>query len=225
MATENFYEGLTKDSSNRERLNAFFKALQKSYYPVYVDCHLLGMTNFNNEQAAFEASLTETGFVELVDENPNEQNKFKLKPKGFAMLAEHGSYLNYLESKKPKVHNHFIIQIDENMKKSIEAAKMLRNSSENKEMISEVRRSAELTSDFPKFLAKKSATTVNHITNNHYGNIVQGNSNTVAGRDIKNEESPESKKLGKKNYRLALIIGIVTIIAMIAIAVYQSKNH
>lgn len=202
---ENPYEGLTKDSSNEERLNAFFKDLQKSMYPVFVDCHLLGMKNFNNEQAFFEASLIETGFVELID-NPNEQNKFKLKPKGFIMIAKYGSYLNYIESKKTAENpvKDFLNLLDEKV----------------------------------KVVTPPQAPTVNHFYgDNAKVNHVEGdasiNQNDV-GRDFVkasenakvsiNEESDETKKLGKKNYRVGvwvLIVAIIGIIVMIGIYLLQ----
>jgi hypothetical protein len=104
VAPENHdYDGLDKNSSDLQRLDAFFAILLKSSYGEYVDTHKLKLKY--NQQSYFEALLLETGLV-IDDSGAAEQTRFILTSKAIVQLNKYGSYSNY----KQAMDNHYTKQ-------------------------------------------------------------------------------------------------------------------
>ena len=104
VAPENHdYDGLDENSSDLQRLDAFFAILLKSTYGEYVDTHKLKLKY--NQQSYFEALLLETGLV-VDDSGAAEQTRFILTSKAIVQLNKYGSYSNY----KQAIDNHYIKQ-------------------------------------------------------------------------------------------------------------------
>jgi hypothetical protein len=104
VAPENHdYDGLDENSSDLQRLDAFFAILLKSTYGAHVDTHKLKLKY--NQQSYFEALLLETGLV-VDDSGTAEQTRFILTSKAIVQLNKYGSFSNY----KQAVDNHNIKQ-------------------------------------------------------------------------------------------------------------------
>ena len=104
VAPENHdYDGLDENSSDLQRLNAFFVILLKSTYGEYVDTHKLKLKY--NQRSYFEALLLETGLV-IDDSGAAEQTRFILTSKAILQLNKYGSYSNY----KQAIENRYIKQ-------------------------------------------------------------------------------------------------------------------
>ena len=104
VAPENHdYDGLDENSSDLQRLDAFFAILLKSTYGEYVDTQKLKLKY--NQQSYFEALLLETGLV-IDDSGAAEQTRFILTSKAIVQLNKYGSYSNY----KQAIDNHNIKQ-------------------------------------------------------------------------------------------------------------------
>lgn len=87
------YDGLSDNSSDLQKIDAFFAVLLKSSYGEYVDTWKLKLKH--NQQSYFEALLLETGFV-FDDSGNAEQTRFKLTSRATILLNKYGSYSNYL---------------------------------------------------------------------------------------------------------------------------------
>jgi hypothetical protein len=94
VASENHdYDGLNDNSSDSQRLDAFFAVLLKSSYGEYVDTWKLKLKH--NQQSYFEALLLETGFV-VDDSGDAEHTRFKLTSKATILLNKYGNYSNFI---------------------------------------------------------------------------------------------------------------------------------
>lgn len=92
-SSNNHYERLNDNSSDLERLDAFFAALLKEEYGEYVDTYKLKLKS--SQQSYFEAQLLETGLV-FDDSGITERTRFKLTSKAIVLLNEYGSYSSFL---------------------------------------------------------------------------------------------------------------------------------
>jgi hypothetical protein len=94
VAPENHdYDGLNDNSSDLQRLDAFFAVLLKSSYGEYVDTWKLKLKH--NQQSYFKALLLETRFI-VDDSGDAEQTGFKLTSKATILLNKYGSYSNFI---------------------------------------------------------------------------------------------------------------------------------
>jgi len=107
VAPENHdYDGLDENSSDLQRLDAFFSILLKSTYGEYVNTHELKLKY--NQQSYFEALLLETGLV-IDDSGAAEQTRFILTSKAIVQLNKYDSYSNY----KQAIDNNYSKQIQD----------------------------------------------------------------------------------------------------------------
>lgn len=96
VAPENHdYERLNENSSESERLDAFFAVLAKSSYGEYVDTWKLKLGA--GQQRYFESLIFETGLVKD-DSGDAEQTRFILTSNGILLLKKFGSYSRYKQS-------------------------------------------------------------------------------------------------------------------------------
>ena len=96
VAPENHdFDGLNDDSSDLQRLDAFFAVLLKSPHGEYVETWKLKLKH--NQQTYFEALLLETELVSD-DSGSTEQTRLKLNSKAIVLLNKYGSYSNYKQA-------------------------------------------------------------------------------------------------------------------------------
>lgn len=94
IAPENHdFDGLNENSSDLQRLDAFFAVLLKSSYGEYLNTWKLKLKY--SQQTYFESLLLETGLV-VDDSGDAEQTHFKLTSKATVLLNKYGSYSNFI---------------------------------------------------------------------------------------------------------------------------------
>lgn len=92
----NPYDGLTKESTDEERIDALFEVLLTSSYPEYLSVQSLKLPL--NGESDFNSQVIETGFVDDISGDTG-QIKYRLKTNAFKPLKKYGSYSAYLNAK------------------------------------------------------------------------------------------------------------------------------